>query len=130
MRISDWSSDVCSSDLLEWRIYRYEEASHRPGCCRCPAGGGGHRHLPHPAGQLQGRDPGPREGSDRSRPAHRRRHLAWVLWGLVHIYLLIGFRNRTAVFVNWMWSWFTYGRGARLITGPDRKSTRLNSSHS
>lgn len=45
-------------------------------------------------------------------------HFAWLLWGLVHIYLLIGFRNRTAVFVSWMWSWLTYGRGARLITGP------------
>lgn len=44
-------------------------------------------------------------------------YLAWLVWGLVHIYLLIGFRNRTAVFVNWIWSWFTYGRGARLITG-------------
>jgi NADH dehydrogenase FAD-containing subunit len=42
---------------------------------------------------------------------------AWLLWGFVHIYLLIGFRNRLAVFVNWMWSWLTYGRGARLITG-------------
>ena len=42
---------------------------------------------------------------------------AWLLWGLVHIYLLIGFRNRVAVFVNWVWSWLTYGRGARLITG-------------
>ena len=43
---------------------------------------------------------------------------AWLLWGFVHIYLLIGFRNRLAVFVNWLWSWLTYGRGARLITGP------------
>ncbi len=48
--------------------------------------------------------------------------LAWLLWGLVHIYLLIGFRNRLAVFINWVWSWFTYGRGARLITGLDRPS--------
>jgi NADH dehydrogenase len=46
--------------------------------------------------------------------------VAWLLWGLVHIYLLIGFRNRLAVFLNWVWSWFTYGRGARLITGLDR----------
>jgi NADH dehydrogenase len=45
-------------------------------------------------------------------------HVAWLLWGFVHIYLLIGFRNRLAVFVNWIWSWLTYGRGARLITGP------------
>src|SRR5690606_37294766 len=44
--------------------------------------------------------------------------IAWLLWGFVHIYLLIGFRNRLSVFVNWMWSWIAYGRGARLITGP------------
>jgi NADH:ubiquinone reductase (H+-translocating) len=42
---------------------------------------------------------------------------AWVLWGIVHIFFLIGFRNRLAVFVNWIWAWLTYGRGARLITG-------------
>ena len=42
---------------------------------------------------------------------------AWVLWGIVHIFFLIGFRNRLAVFVNWVWAWLTYGRGARLITG-------------
>ena len=29
----------------------------------------------------------------------------------------IGFRNRMAVFLNWIWAWLTYGRGARLITG-------------
>jgi len=43
--------------------------------------------------------------------------IAWVLWGVVHIFFLIGFRNRLAVFVNWSWAWLTYGRGARLITG-------------
>jgi NADH:ubiquinone reductase (H+-translocating) len=43
--------------------------------------------------------------------------VAWVLWGIVHIFLLIGFRNRMAVFLNWVWAWLTYGRGARLITG-------------
>jgi NADH dehydrogenase len=42
---------------------------------------------------------------------------AWVLWGIVHIFFLIGFRNRMAVFLNWIWAWLTYGRGARLITG-------------
>lgn len=42
---------------------------------------------------------------------------AWVLWGIVHIFFLIGFRNRLAVFLNWVWAWLTYGRGARLITG-------------
>ncbi|HEV2548653.1 MAG TPA: NAD(P)/FAD-dependent oxidoreductase [Stellaceae bacterium] len=46
--------------------------------------------------------------------------LAWVLWGIVHIYFLIGFRNRLTVFVNWVWAWLTYARGARLITGEKR----------
>jgi NADH dehydrogenase len=43
--------------------------------------------------------------------------VAWVLWGIVHIFFLIGFRSRMAVFLNWIWAWLTYGRGARLITG-------------
>ena len=42
---------------------------------------------------------------------------AWLLWSLVHILFLIGFRNRTIVFMNWIWAFVTYGRGARLITG-------------
>jgi NADH dehydrogenase len=43
--------------------------------------------------------------------------VAWVFWGIVHIFFLVGFRNRAAVFLNWVWAWLTYGRGARLITG-------------
>src|SRR6185437_10801129 len=43
--------------------------------------------------------------------------LAWLLWSAVHLFLLIGFRNRAVVYVNWVWAWLTYGRGARLITG-------------
>jgi NADH dehydrogenase len=43
--------------------------------------------------------------------------IAWVFWGIVHIFFLVGFRNRIAVFLNWVWAWLTYGRGARLITG-------------
>ena len=42
---------------------------------------------------------------------------AWLFWSLVHLFLLAGFRNRIVVYVNWSWAWFTYGRGARLITG-------------
>ena len=42
---------------------------------------------------------------------------AWLLWGVAHIFFLIGFRNRILVFVNWMWAWATYARAARLITG-------------
>lgn len=43
--------------------------------------------------------------------------LAWLAWLLVHIFFLIGFRNRVAVLLNWAYSYFTYQRGARLITG-------------
>jgi NADH:quinone reductase (non-electrogenic) len=43
--------------------------------------------------------------------------IAWLAWLLVHIYFLIGFRNRIVVLFNWAWSYFTYQRGARLITG-------------
>ncbi|MGH9845096.1 MAG: NAD(P)/FAD-dependent oxidoreductase [Blastocatellia bacterium] len=48
---------------------------------------------------------------------HLTGFLAWVAWLLVHIFFLIGFRNRTVVLFNWAWSYFTYQRGARLITG-------------
>ncbi|MET0286374.1 MAG: NAD(P)/FAD-dependent oxidoreductase [Polyangiales bacterium] len=43
--------------------------------------------------------------------------LAWLAWLAVHIWYLIGFRNRFMVMVDWAWSYFTYRRGARLITG-------------
>ncbi|MEL7833036.1 NAD(P)/FAD-dependent oxidoreductase [Fodinibius sp. Rm-B-1B1-1] len=41
---------------------------------------------------------------------------AWILWSVVHIFFLIGFRNRFKVFVEWMWHYFTFKRGVRLIT--------------
>ncbi|HET7240190.1 MAG TPA: NAD(P)/FAD-dependent oxidoreductase [Gemmatimonadales bacterium] len=43
--------------------------------------------------------------------------LAWMVWIFVHIFFLIGFRNRVLVLLQWGWSYFTYSRGARLITG-------------
>lgn len=43
--------------------------------------------------------------------------IAWMLWLLVHIFFLITFRNRLAVLFNWAYQYFTYKRGARLITG-------------
>lgn len=42
--------------------------------------------------------------------------LAWWAWSLVHLMLLIDFRSRLTVYVNWSWAWFTMGRGARLLT--------------
>jgi NADH dehydrogenase len=43
--------------------------------------------------------------------------IAWLAWLFVHILFLIGFRNRLLVFIQWAWSYATYERGARLITG-------------
>jgi NADH dehydrogenase len=45
--------------------------------------------------------------------------LAWVLWSVAHVYFLIGFRNRFVVALNWAWSYITFERGSRLITGLD-----------
>ncbi len=42
---------------------------------------------------------------------------AWLTWVFVHIFFLIGFRNRVMVMLEWGWSYFTYQRGARLIIG-------------
>ncbi|HEX6982378.1 MAG TPA: NAD(P)/FAD-dependent oxidoreductase [Balneolaceae bacterium] len=42
--------------------------------------------------------------------------IAWLLWSVVHILFIIGFRNRFRVFVEWMWYYFTFKRGVRLIT--------------
>jgi NADH dehydrogenase len=43
--------------------------------------------------------------------------IAWLAWLFVHIFFLIGFRNRLLVLIQWAWSYVTYERGARLITG-------------
>jgi NADH:ubiquinone reductase (H+-translocating) len=45
--------------------------------------------------------------------------IAWLIWCIAHIYFLIGFRNRIAVALDWLWAYITYQRGARLITGDD-----------
>jgi len=52
--------------------------------------------------------------------AHMSGFPAWVTWLVVHIFFLIGFRNRLAVFSAWIWTYFTFTRGARLITGDQR----------
>jgi NADH:ubiquinone reductase (H+-translocating) len=46
--------------------------------------------------------------------------VAWLAWLLIHIFFLIGFRNRLVVLFNWAWAYVTYERGARLILGPNR----------
>ncbi len=42
---------------------------------------------------------------------------AWLIWGVVHIIPLIGFRNKLAVIFSWLWSYFSLSKNARLITG-------------
>jgi NADH dehydrogenase len=49
--------------------------------------------------------------------AHLSGFPAWFTWVTVHIFFLIGFRNRVSVFAAWIWTYFTFSRAARLITG-------------
>lgn len=48
---------------------------------------------------------------------HISGYFAWLAWLFVHVFFLIGFRNRLIVMIQWAWSYITYERGARLITG-------------
>jgi NADH dehydrogenase len=52
--------------------------------------------------------------------AHLSGFLAWLTWTTVHIFFLIGLRNRIFVFWTWFWTYLTFTRGARLITGDQR----------
>jgi NADH:ubiquinone reductase (H+-translocating) len=47
--------------------------------------------------------------------------LAWLAWLILHVLFLVGFRNRFIVVFQWAWSFISYDRGARLITGPLRR---------
>jgi NADH dehydrogenase len=40
---------------------------------------------------------------------------AWLMWAIIHVYLLVGFDNRLRVTLQWLWAYVTYERGARLI---------------
>ena len=53
--------------------------------------------------------------------AHFRGFIAWVLWMVVHIMQLIGFRNKVVTLIGWIWNYFTYDRALRLIIRPYRK---------
>ena len=47
---------------------------------------------------------------------------AWLMWLLVHIYFLSGFKNRLFVLMQWSWSYLTFSRGSRLIESRDWRS--------
>ena len=51
---------------------------------------------------------------------HLSGFLAWLSWLFIHVFFLIGFRNRIIVMFQWFWSYLTYERAARLITGESR----------
>lgn len=51
---------------------------------------------------------------------------AWLTWLFVHLVFLVGFRNRLIVFIQWIYSYFTYQRGARLITHAPLEHTEAN----
>jgi NADH dehydrogenase len=49
--------------------------------------------------------------------------IAWATWLLVHLWYLVGFQNRVLVFIRWSFSFFSHGRGSRLITGEGTEAT-------
>ncbi|MEY2558823.1 MAG: hypothetical protein QOE34_2248 [Verrucomicrobiota bacterium] len=49
---------------------------------------------------------------------------AWVVWLFIHVIFLVGFRNRVAVLLQWAWAYFTFNKGARLITRNFQAETR------
>jgi NADH:ubiquinone reductase (H+-translocating) len=83
--------------------------------------------------RLRGRDAGPFHYVDKGNLATIGRasavadikglklsgFIAWVTWLVVHLWYLVGFQNRIVVFIRWLFSFATRGRGARLITGQD-----------
>lgn len=50
--------------------------------------------------------------------------LAWIIWMGVHLFSLVGFRNKIVVFSNWVWNYFTYDRSIRLIIRPYSKTDK------
>ena len=51
--------------------------------------------------------------------------LAWLLWVFIHIFFLVGFRNRVMVLIEWGYAYVTFHRGARLITGQGTRPKTL-----
>lgn len=51
---------------------------------------------------------------------------AWFVWMFVHLYFLIGFRNRVVVFINWVYNYVRFDREARLIIRPFKKQNRVD----
>ncbi|HEX7286074.1 MAG TPA: NAD(P)/FAD-dependent oxidoreductase [Candidatus Angelobacter sp.] len=54
--------------------------------------------------------------------AHISGYFAWLSWLFIHLFFLIGFKNRILVMMEWAWAYFTYNHSARLITEPKESS--------
>ncbi|MBZ9779104.1 NAD(P)/FAD-dependent oxidoreductase [Psychroflexus sp. CAK8W] len=54
--------------------------------------------------------------------------LAWFMWMFVHLWFLVGFRNRIVTFFNWTYSYINYDRAARLIVRPFKGNKQMSSS--
>ena len=54
---------------------------------------------------------------------HLSGYPAWLMWLGIHLVFLVGMRNRIAVFLQWVYAYFTYKRGARIILGEDDADT-------
>ena len=80
------------------------------------------RPVPLQGPRLAG-DHRPRRGGRRLRRIKLSGFIAWLAWLLIHILVLIGFKNRFTVLLQWAWSYVTYERGARLITGGPRATS-------
>jgi NADH:ubiquinone reductase (H+-translocating) len=96
-------------------------------------------HPDRPRGKFRYRDKGTMATIGRSRAVavssglKMSGFLAWMAWLVVHLWFLVGFRNRFVVMFEWAWSYFTYRRGARLIIGkknysaaPEGSDTRFH----
>ena len=84
-----------------------------------------HRDLRRmPRRPFQYRDKGIMATIGRSRAVAQTKRVsltglaAWLAWGFVHIWYIIGFHNRSIVLFDWIWSYYTFGRGERLVTAP------------
>ncbi|MEO1587683.1 MAG: NAD(P)/FAD-dependent oxidoreductase [Bacteroidota bacterium] len=53
---------------------------------------------------------------------HLKGLIAWMGWMFIHILYLVGFRNKAVVFINWVWSYFTYDKGVRIIINPSQQA--------
>ncbi len=50
---------------------------------------------------------------------------AWFVWMFLHLLFLVGVRNKMVVLINWIWNYFSYDRGTRLIIRPYRKNKQI-----